>query len=203
MKCLLLGVLLIGPLAVCPKPLAAADNQTASPSKSIREFGDLEKMVWKHFKAKENFRPKDLIAQEDLEPLLKELAAAGFTLKKPDELSQKLLSKGDFIYVELSTPAGRKFMGKIASYPNGYDRLERLSRLPRGQQTIRDLIRGPGGEKMIEYMTTSAGGKELGIQLSQAPNGADFNAITGRIYTVSDLLGYLKKKFDAQKSASN
>ena len=64
-----------------------------------------------------------------------------------------------------------------------------------------DLIRGPGGEKLIEYMTTAAGGKELGKQLSQDPNGANFNAPTGRIYTVPDLLKYLKQQYDAQHKA--
>jgi hypothetical protein len=133
--------------------------------------------------------------------LLKQLAPAGLTLKNPDELPKLLLSKNDFLFVELNTSAGRKFMQRIATYPNAYDRLDRLSRLPRGKQSVRDLIRRTGGETMIEYLTTTPGGIQLGKQLSQVPNGKGFNDPTGRIYTVSGLLDYLEQQFDAQQKA--
>lgn len=181
--------------------LLAAEQKAAQPSQaSPDDFAKIEKLVWAQFEPRDHFRQTDLIAREDVEPLLKPLAAAGMALKKPDDLFKLLLSKNDFLYVELNTNAGRKFMRRIAAYPDGYDRLDRLSRLPRGKQTVRDLIRGPGGEKMIEYMTTAAGGKELGEMLSQAPNGAGFNAATGRIYTVSDLLDYLKEQYGARQN---
>jgi hypothetical protein len=202
MKSFILKMVLFGLIGLCGTLLSAADNQAAPRSKAAaNDFGKFEKLVWKYFESMENFQKADLIAREDVEPLLKKLAEAGFTLKKPEDLLKILPTKIEFIYVQLNTPAGRKFMRQIAAYPNGYDRLDRLSRLPRGKQTVRDLIRGPGGEKMIEYMATSDGGIELGKQLSQAPNGGGFNSATGRIYTVSDLLGYLKDKYDAQLKA--
>jgi hypothetical protein len=189
-------------ICLCSLALPAATEQTAPADRTKPDgFATIEKLVWGHFKSQDGFRQSDLIAREDVEPLIKKLAAAGLTLKKPDDLLNRLLAKNDFLYVELHTQAGRKFMRRIASYPDGYDRLDRLSHLPRGQQTMRDLIRGPGGEKMIEYMTTSAGGKELGNQLSQDPGGANFNAPTGRIYTAQDLLDYLKTQYDSQKKA--
>jgi hypothetical protein len=202
MKSFLCNAILIGSIGLGGLTLSAADHQPMPTNKSVAdEFDKIEKQVWKYFESMDNFRSADLIAREDVEPLLKKLAAAGFTLKKPDDLYKKLLTKNDFIYVQLNTPAGRNFMREIASYPNGYDRLERLSRLPRGEQTVRDLIRGPGGERMIDYMTNAAGGKELGKYLSKDPNGGDFNAATGKIYTVSDLLKYLKEKYESQKKA--
>jgi hypothetical protein len=176
----------------------AQQPKSTNPAKADG-FAKIETLVWQHYKALDGFRATDLIAREDVEPLLKKLPAAGLTLKKPDDLLKRLVTKSDFLYVELNTAAGRKFMLQIASYPDGYDRVDRLSRLPRGKQTVRDLIRGPGGQKMIEYMTTAAGGIELGNQLSQSPNGADFNAPTGRIYSVQDLLDYLETQFKAQK----
>jgi hypothetical protein len=204
MKSFLFNVILIGSVGLCGMTLSAADNQPVPTNKAAAdEFDKIEKLVWKYFESMDNFRSADLIARDDVEPLLKKLAAAGFTLKKPDDLYKKLLTKNDFIYVQLNTPTGRNFMREIASYPNGYDRLERLSRLPRGEQTVRDLIRGPGGERMIDYMANAAGGKELGKYLSNAPDGADFNAPTGKIYTVSDLLKYLKEKYEAQKKAGS
>jgi hypothetical protein len=87
-------------------------------------------------------------------------------------------------------------------YPNGYDRIDRLSRLPLGQQTVRDLIRGPGGEKMVAYMTTASGGKELGKMLSNDPQGKQFNAPTGRIYTVAMLLDRMKQSQAAALKAA-
>ena len=99
--------------------------------------------------------------------------------------------------------AGRKFMSQIARYPDAYDRLDRFSRLPRGQRMVGDLIRGPGGYKMIEYMTETPGGEFLGKQLSKAPDGRDFNAPTGRIYTVKMLQSRLKQSYaEAGKAAA-
>ncbi len=191
-----------GTVVFCGTASPAAAQQAAPASKpAADDFVKFEKLVWQYFDSLDNFRQTDLIAREDVEPLLKKLAAAGLVVKKPDDLLNLLLTKNDFLYVELHTSAGRKFMRRIASYPDGYDRLDRLRRLPRGMQTVRDLIRGPGGERMIEYMTTAAGGKALGKQLSQDPNGANFNAPTGRIYTVRNLLDYLKEQYDAQKKA--
>lgn len=178
---------------------AIAQQPKSASSAKADGFAKIEKLVWQHFEAIDGFRATDLIAREDVEPLLKKLPSAGLTLKKPDDLLKRLVTKSDFLYVELNTAAGRKFMTQIASYPDGYDRVDRLSRLPRGKQTVRDMIRGPGGEKLIEYMTTAAGGKELGKQLSQSPSGADFNAPTGRIYTAQDLLGYLETQYKTQK----
>ncbi len=50
---------------------------------------------------------------------------------------------------------------------------------------------------MIQYMTTAQGGKEMGKMLSQAPQGADFNKPTGRIYTVPMLLKHLQEEYRA------
>jgi hypothetical protein len=200
MKRFLIITILLGAISLCGTTLPIAAQQ-AAPAKpaAADDFAKIEKLVWQHFESRDDFRPTDLIAREDVESLPKKLAAAGLVLKKPDDMFNLMLTKTDFLYVELYTNAGRKFMRRIASYPDGYDRLDRLSRLPRGKQTVRDLIRGPGGEKMIEYMTTSAGGRELGKQLSQAPNGRNFNAPTGRIYSVQNLLDYLEELYNAQK----
>jgi hypothetical protein len=196
MKRLLIGWLYIGLLGVGAFVSQATAQQTAKTD----DFDNIRKSVWKHFESKENFETNDLIVREDIETLPKKLAAAGLTLKKPEDMFNRLLSKNDFLYVELNSKNGRQFMRHIAEMPLGYDRLDRLSQLPLGKQTVRDLIRGPDGQKMIEYMTTTSGGIELGKQLSNSPKGAGFNDPTGRIYTVQNLLDYLKEQFEAQKT---
>ena len=202
MKRFILSMLFGGAIGLWGTAVPTAAQQTAPAGQAAaNDFAKIEKLVWKHFESLDGFQQTDLIAREDVDPLLKKLSAAGLTLKKPDDLLKRLLTKSSFLYVELNSAAGRKFMPQVASYPDGYDRLDRLSRLPRGKQTVRDLIRGPGGERMIEYMTTAAGGKELGKMLSQDPNGGNFNAPTGRIYTVQDLLDYLEEQYNAQKKA--
>lgn len=196
----ILITVLASSIGLCGATVLSA--QDPSSNQKTKDFADFEKLVWNYFGARKDFQQTDLIAREDVEPLVKKLAVEGLTLKKPDDLTKRLLTKNDFLYGELYTPAGRKMMQNIATYKNGFDRLDRLSRLPRGKQTVRDLVRGPDGQKLIEYMTTSAGGKNLGKQLSQDPNGENFNSPTGRIYTVQNLLDYLKKQYDSQKQAS-
>jgi hypothetical protein len=203
MKNLVSSMVLLSSVGLGISYSLAADKQPSPPSQSAaNDFDKYEKVVWRYFKSQENYQPSDLIVREDAEVVLKQLATAGFTLKKPNDLLKLLLAKSDFLSTELYTPAGRKFMQRIASFPLGYDRLDRLSWLPRGKQTVHDLIRGPGGEKMIQYMTTASGGKELGKQLSQGPNGGGFNDPTGRIYTAASLIDYLKKQYDIQLKAA-
>jgi hypothetical protein len=163
---------------------------------SPQKFKQIEAAVWQYFKSQPDYQPWMLITKEQVEPLLKGLPRIGFTPSDPKSILEKLPSKDEFLVTQLYTPAGIKFMERIAKYPDGYDRLDRLSRIPRGKQTIIDLIKEPGGEKMIQYMATTQGGKELGKMLSKDPNGANFNQPTGRIYTVQMLLNEFKTQYD-------
>ncbi|HEY4761192.1 MAG TPA: hypothetical protein VIH42_11485 [Thermoguttaceae bacterium] len=192
-------VLLICQMALCWLiQTASAQQQTPSPPK----FKEIEKAVWGYFKSQENFQASALITRDQVELLLTELKRTGFVVPDQQSLLDKLPMKGEFLTSELDSPVGRKFCERIAKYPEAYDRLDRLSRLPHGKQTVHDLIYGPGGYKMIQYLTTASGGKEMGNMLSNAPQGADFNKPTGRIYTVQMLLGHLKKQYDAAEMNS-
>lgn len=167
-----------------------AQNKTPPP-----KFEKIEAAVWGYFQKQPNFQASGLITKEQVEPLLTGLVQMGFKLPNAKSILEKLPSNNEFLTVELYSPSGRKFMERIAKYPEAYDRLDRLSRLPHGRQTVHDLIQGPGGEKMIQYLTTAPGGKETGKMLSQAPQGADFNKSTGRIYTVPMLLKHLQEQY--------
>lgn len=187
--------------------LAIAASPAGGPAvgKAIPPFSDVQKTVWSYFQSRPDFQPNDLIVREDVAPLVARLQQKGFPLTDAGQILARVPAKGEFLVSQLSTPNGRKFMRRIAVYPDGYDRLDRLSRLPLGQQTVRDLIRGPGGDKMIEYMTTSSGGRELGKMLSNDPDGVRFNTATGRIYTAAMLLNRLQQSYadDVKAAARN
>jgi hypothetical protein len=177
-------------IAVGPFQTAWAVEQSPLP-----KFEKIEAAVWRYFQAQPKFQALMIITREQVEPLVKALARMGFALPDPDSILDRLPAKNEFLVTELYSPAGLKFMARIAQYPDAYDRLDRLSRLPHGRQTVHDLIQGPGGDKMIQYMTTAPGGKNMGKMISNAPMGADFNKPTGRIYTVQMLIVHLKAQY--------
>jgi hypothetical protein len=161
----------------------------------LPKFEKIEAAVWRYFKTLPNFQTTFLITKSHVEPVLSGLASMGFDLPDPKSILDKLPTNNEFLVTELYSPAGRKFMTRIAGYPDAYDRLDRLSRLSNGKQTVHDLVYGAGGEKMIQYLTTAPGGKEMGKMLSKSPQGADFNDPTGRIYTVQMLIAQLKVQY--------
>ena len=167
-------------------------QQTPPP---LPKFEKIETAVWRYFRLQSDFQASMIITKEQVEPLLAGLARMGFNLPDPKSILDRVPMRNEFLVAELYMPAGRKFMERIAKYPEAYDRLDRLSRLPHGRQTVHDLIYGAGGEKMIQYLTTAQGGAELGKMLSNAPLGADFNKPTGRIYTVPMLLAHLQEQY--------
>ncbi len=182
--------------------ISAAPAGGQANTKPIPPFSEVQQTVSRHFQTRPDFQPGDLITREDVAPLLTQLQKMGLPLADAGKILEKVPAKGEFLVDQLSTPNGRKFMRHIATYPNGYDRVDRLSRLPQGHQTIRMLVQDPGGHRMIEYMTNTKGGKELGRMLSADPNDKQFNAPTGRIYTVTMLLARLQQSHAAALKAA-
>lgn len=175
----------------------AAEPKPSPPLSEVREI------VWRHFALLADYRPGDIIARSEVEPLFLQLQLIGWKVTNRKGILRKVPADNDFLIRKLVTPHGRKFMRRIANYPNAYDRLDRLSWLPHGRQTIHDMIHKPGGDEMIKYLTTAPGGTELGKMLSKAPKGKGFNKPTGRIYTVNMLWERLKKSHaEAEKAAS-
>ena len=183
-------------LALVPA-VAAEPAGGPAQAKPIPAFAEVQRTVVRYFQAYRDFQPGDLITAADVEPLLAELRQKGLPLGDAEEILADVPGKGEFLVGQFSTPAGRKFMRRIAAYPNVYDRLDRLAHLPNGQQTVRDLIRNPGGEKMVAYMTTTVSGRELGKILTDGPEAKLFTVATGRIYTVAMLLARLQQSHAA------
>lgn len=181
---------------------SAGPADAAVAAKSIPPFSEVQAAVSRHFKKQRDFQPGDLMTRDQIEPLLKRFQKSWLPSADARAILTKTPAKGEFFVDQLHTPKGRKFMRRIAAYPEGYDRLDRLSRLPQGKQTVRMLVQDPRGDRMIEYMTTTQGGRELGRMLSAAPRGARFNAPTGRIYTVTMLLARLQQSHTAAVKAA-
>ena len=179
---------LVGPCFLAMGLVAA--QAAGSPIPSLAK---VRETVLQPFEAQEDYQPGDLITRAQVEPLLGRLRKLGLPLPDAKKILADVLPADGFLPEQFATPAGRCFMRQISCYASAYDQLDRLSRLPRGRQTIRDLIRGPDGYKLLQYMTTTRGGRQMGKMLSNSPGAGDFNAPTGRIYTVDDLLLRLKK----------
>ncbi len=162
-------------------------------AKPIPSLADVQQTVRRYFQARRDFQSGDLITRDDVAPLLAELQRKGLPLADASEIREAVLAKDTFLVQQFSTPAGRKFMRRISSYPNVYERLDRLASLPQGAQTVHELIRNPGGENMVAYMTSTVSGKKLGKVLTNRPEAELFTVPTGRIYTVATLLTRLQQ----------
>ena len=185
--------------------LTVTDNWACASSKAkpLPEFAKVKSLVLRHFASIPDYEPGDIIARSQAEPIFGQLHRLGWDVADRKSLVNRVPPDNDFLFQQLHTPAGRKFMAQTKQFPNAYDRLDRLARLPHGRQTLHDLIRGPDGYKMIEYMTSTRGGLNLGKMLSKAPKGKGFNKPTRRIYTAKMLLEALKRSHDAAKKAAS
>lgn len=169
---------------------AATAQQPATP-----DFAVVVMAVEQYFASLANYQAGDLISQQNVAEALEQVRDAGWDVPDADALVQRALADQSFLIGELSKPAGKKFMRKIARHPGTYSRLDRLSSISRGKTVVRDLIRQPGGDEFITYLATTNSGHNLGHMLASAQQGVDLNKPTGRIYTAEDLLAELKRVY--------
>jgi hypothetical protein len=177
--------------------------RSADKPQSLPAFREVEEIVLRRFALLPDYRPGDIIARSEVEPLFAQLEGVGWKVADRQDILRRVPADNDYLVQKLRTSRGRQFMRRIANYPNAYDRLDRLSWLPHGRQTVHDLIYKTGGEEMIKYLTTASGGSELGKMLSNSPKGADFNKPTGRSYTAKLLLARLKTSYAAAQEAAS
>jgi hypothetical protein len=177
---------------------AVAYAQRPATDNSAAAFAAVDQ----HFASLPDYHPGDLITRSQVAEALAKVADAGTKVPNAERILAATLPDNSFLAKELSTPAGRKFMRKVARHPGGFDRLDRLSSISRGQTLVRDLIRSADGDKLIEYLTTTRGGRSLGSTLAGARQGANLNQPTGRIYTADDLMAAIEESFavDAGRS---
>jgi hypothetical protein len=165
----------------------------AAPPAKVPDFDTVATEVQRYFQSQPDYRIGDLIRRSQIEAVLKNVAAAGWKVTNAQQVAELSLADGSFLVRELSTPAGKKFMRKVATRAGGYSHLDRLSTIPRGERIIRDLIHDPNGDDLITYLATTKGGHNMGKMMAGVRGGVDLNKPTGRIYTANDLLAVLKK----------
>lgn len=175
----------------------AVDTKQKRPT-----FAEVKRTVEATFAGFPDYKPGRLIVQGEVKKALAAVRTLGWNVPGQGELLGRVVPDGDWLATTLYSGQGRRFMDRIATFPDGYDRVDRLSRIPLGKQTIRDLLRNPGGYTLIQYMTETPQGRNMGNMLSQTPNGANFNAPTGRIYTAEKLLDELKRAYDNEGRAA-
>jgi hypothetical protein len=190
-----LAALIAAPFASAAPPAAKAQGE----QRPMPTWDQVDEIVKKTLSDHYGYQPGDIISQSDVEKVIVKLAALGWKPADADKLIKATHADNDFIVSRLRNPAGWNFMRHIATYPDGYDRVDRLLHMPRGEMMVADLITNPGGYKLFQYMTTSQGGIEMGRMLENIPSGHDFNDPTGRIYTAEKLLGRLHKSYDVEK----
>ncbi|MCE9547214.1 MAG: hypothetical protein K8T25_17215 [Planctomycetia bacterium] len=174
--------------------IASAAGPTA-PNATKPTWPQVQQIVRDQFATERNYKANDIISRNQVEPILKKLAAAGWTVPQQEQLLARIPADTSWLVTNLRTDKGRRFMRQISGLPQGYDRVDRLSMLSDGKQTVAALIKGPGGQQMIEYMTTSRYGKNMSRELRSTPGGANFDQPTGMLYTADALLGELSRLY--------
>jgi hypothetical protein len=165
---------------------------TAAPQPARPDFAAVAHAIEAWFGSQPDYQPGDLITRSQIETVLKKLDGAGVHVPDAESIAKLGLANDSFLVRELTTPAGRTFMRKLARDPSTFAHLDRLSTIPRGETLIRDLIREKGGDKLVEYLATTKGGQRMGSMMASVPGGGDLNKPTGRIYTVADFEAALK-----------
>jgi hypothetical protein len=181
-------------------PLAGGAARAQRPATDYSAIACMA--VEQHFASLPDYQPGDLVTRSQVAKALAKVADAGVDVPNAEQIVAATLPDNSFLARELSTPAGRKFMRRVARNPGAYSRLDRLSSISRGQTFVRDLIRSPEGDKFIEYLSTTRGGRNLGSTLAEARQGTDLNQPTGRIYTAEDLMAALDQLLPAEAAGA-
>ena len=198
------GRLLIVALLLVPMMSISFSSQVAwgaKKKKPLPEFSTVAAAVKRHFETVPDFEPGDLIAEADVGPVFDQLQLMGWRIADRKAIEGLLPNESNFVTRQLRSKQGVKFMRKISSDPDGYERLYQLASLPNGNRLARDLIHGKGGHEMIDYMTTSKGGKNLTKMLAKTPHGKQIGKRSELIFTVDQLIARLKESYAAEKKA--
>ncbi len=189
-----LATLLAQPTAAQAPPADSSHAKRPLPS-----WSEVEQIVKHALASRPGYQPGDIIAKSDVKKALVKLEAHGWKVADAEKILKQTPGDEEFIVQQLRAPAGWNFMRHVATYPDGYDRVDRMLHLPRGPTIVADLITNPGGYKLFQYMTTAPGGIEMGRMLESTPGGQDFNDSTHRLYADKRLLERLHKSYLAEQ----
>ena len=162
-------------------------------------FADIEKTVHEYFEKDRSHREEDLITCSQVAEILQSIKKLGWEVPDEKKLLDDALEESHILVRTMQTPAGRKFLSKVASRDLIYDRFDRISEVSGGPELIRDIVKLPNGEKyakprsgggvpdLLDLLPKNASGKTRRI--------ADYDSPTGHIYTIADLLTRLKEAY--------
>ncbi len=185
-------LVLIALLASLNASIAQAAPQPGKKKPTLAE------RTQQYFAPRKDLQRGELLTRSDVEGLLKVLKAEKYDTAAVDKLLPSVEPDNSLLARTLRTPNGRQFAAQTAKIPQGYDRLDHLSRLSDGPIMIERLADGPDGYKLIEYLATTNGGSTTGRGLEQVPGGANFNRPTGKIYTLTQLVGKLDEQIKSK-----
>ena len=176
--------------------LIGFSNQLATADEAeIKTVKDLNSVVKKYFANLEGYRSGDLITTGDVGPLLQLLKKKGWSVPQRSTLTSRLTKTGSFLDKTLSSKNGENFLGEVSKVPGGADRIERIAKLKNGKGTLNQLLKFPHGSDLIKELATTKVGRNLGRYAAKREDGKDFNKPTGKIYTESELVKELVKRF--------
>lgn len=172
--------------------VAAAQNTPQKNTPSRPPFAKVEAAVRKSFDAQRDREPNDLITQSEVALALQQVEKTGWRLEEPELLLERVLPDSDYLVQQLRTRHGRRFMKQVGGRPLMYDQLDRVARVPGGQALVRDLPKLPDAAvqatQLEQFLPKIGSGRARRVK--------DFNKPTGRIYTVDQLIGTLRKIYD-------
>ena len=194
-------------LPLCELVVAVAflAGSAGAAAEKLPPWSVVEHTVAEQLASIQNYRDGDLLSQSQAAPIFAQLETHGWVVADGAKILASILPDDDFLVEELRTPAGVKFMRKIAAYPQAYDEIDLLSRLPKGDLMVRDFLRFAHSDRTFNnkqgpspamYARLVPDQKRQGV-----PTPKDFEKPTGRVYTAGQLVARLQQSYRAAELA--
>jgi hypothetical protein len=172
---------------------------TSAAEPKLPSFPEVQTAVEAYFRENRERRDEDIVSRSQVAEILLQLEELGWQVPESKELLNSVLDEQHVLVRTMRTPAGRKFLAKVAKRDLIYDRLDRIASVSGGPELIRDLVKLPDGEK---YAKPRSGGgvPDLLDLLPKNSSGRtrrvkDYDQPTGHIYTEADLLERLAESY--------
>ena len=173
----------------------------AARAADLPGFAKVEAVARRHFATLPGYQTGDLISRSQVQPIFASIDRLGWKVADEATILNSVLSDGNYLVQEFSTPKGQEFMRKVASTPLALDRLDQMARLPGGKLMVKDFLRFPNSELTF---TSKSGFDVSRLARLQPPDTRspitqdDLNKPTGRIYTVDALVARLRQSYDEE-----
>jgi hypothetical protein len=181
--------------------LLGVANTAVGAAEKLPSWAVVERTVAEQLATIPQYRNGDLLSQSQVAPIFAQLAERGWVVADHAKILASVLADDDYLVEQLRTPAGVKFMRKIATFPQAYDEIDQLSQLPGGQLMVKDFLRfahsdrtfiNKQGPSPAMYARLVPDEKRQGV-----PTPKDLEKPTGRVYTAAQLVARLQQSYRA------